>query len=334
MSRFVSARWFLITAAAVTSSLPPPAAAAGPEAARLGEVALAALGADPQPGDSAPTGDGNFELETFPNTWHISTIGLAFDSGLGTMYYFHEGQTADPETIWEVVVAPPHTPVRALDLSALNAGFPVTLNDRDGGAFDPALATFLIADFNGDLTNRDDNIVEIDRNGNILNAWELDGAGNDSSDGSAIPTVIDVTVVPGSPNRYFATAADASGLIREIQLVRQGEWVDDSWSTVGTCEVAGAGDIVGTDWDPDLGVLYAVSFNNADVWVVDLDCNVLASYTCGTGVHTGVAFAADSYPRQVWVTDFTSNATTRCQVVLFEDNFETGDTARWSSTVP
>lgn len=198
----------------------------------------------------------------------------------------------------------------------VNPGWSVELNNHEGIGYDPVAHTYFLADYNGAAPLRDDNLIEIDSTGVILNAWELDGASNDSSDDSLIHFVMDIAIVPGTPNRYFATAVGDAGTVYEIALTRAGLFTPASWSTVGTCTVPDMGDNVGIDYDNINGVLYHSSFSNENIVITDLACNVLFTFSCNGGgsFHTGIAYIENSNPAEVWVTNFSSNSTTRCQI--------------------
>ena len=201
---------------------------------------------------SAPPGT---VLENFPNTWSASTLGLVYDPGRDLVRYAHESQPA--ATIYDVEYPAPHNLLGSISLSAVNAGWPVSLDNRDGVGYDSSTDTYFLPDYNGDLSIADDNIVEIDPAGTILNAWETDGAGNDSYNGSAIDQIIDIAVVPGTPARYFATAADGRSVLYEIDLVKTGtRWTPLSWGTVQTCTVPGLADNWGIDYDAEHGLFY------------------------------------------------------------------------------
>lgn len=252
-------------------------------------------------------------LENFPNTWWFSTVGLVYDPAADSVRYAHE--FGPGTTIHDVDYPVPHPLLGSLSLSAINPGWPPTLDDRDGAGYDAATGTYFLPDYNGDLAIRDDNIVEIDAAGAILNAWEIDGAGNDSYDGSAINQIIDIAVVPGSPTRYFAAAADVSSVMYEIDLIKAGRFITDTWGTVGICTVPGLGDNWGIDYDANNGLLYHSDSTSTNIVVTDLGCNVLDAFTCPSpaGFNTGVTSIEGSWPPEVWVTDFGSNSTTRCR---------------------
>lgn len=258
-------------------------------------------------------------IENFPNSWHGSTIGLVYNPLSDTVRYVHEDSATNPTTIWDIDPAPPHATQGSVNLATVNAGWPTTLNDRDGADYDPNTGTYFLTDFQGDLTARDDNIIEITPGGTIVNAWETDGASNDSSDATIINTIIDIAIVPGTPNRYFVAAAgDAAGFVREIALTRAGIFTAASWNTVGTCTVPGMADNVGIDYDADNGVLYHSSFSDELIVVTDLSCNPLTSFTCNGGgtANTGITYIEGATPQEIWVTDFASNSTTRCAVPI------------------
>jgi hypothetical protein len=255
-------------------------------------------------------------IETFPDSWASLPIGLCYDPATTLVRYAHESEPGN--TIFDIEYDPPHGVANSISLSAQNPGWPSTLNNRDGVGIDPVTHTFFLPDYNGDLSIRDDNIVEIDMEGTILNAWETDGAGNDSYDGSILNEIIDIAVVPGDPNRYFVTAAFDNNIVFEIDLQRGGLFVDDSWGTLATYTVPGISDTTGIDYDAQAGVLYHSDFNSNVIVVTDLDFNVLESFSCATsGSNTGVTYVEGSNPPEIWVTDFTSTNTTRCEALAF-----------------
>ncbi|HEY1012825.1 MAG TPA: proprotein convertase P-domain-containing protein, partial [Herpetosiphonaceae bacterium] len=255
-------------------------------------------------------------IERFANSWHVSTIGMVYNPISQTVRYAHEGQTANPATLWDIGLAAPHTPAGSINLATRNAGWPQALNDRDGAEYDPVAGTYFITDFQGDLATRDDNLIEITHDGTILNAWELDGAGNDSSDASTLNQSIDIAIAPGATPRYFMTRAENTGTVYEIALTRAGLFTPATWSTVGSCALPGIGDNTGIDYDNEYGVLYHSSFTSEIIMVTDLACNPITSFTCdgGATANTGVTRIEGSTPQEFWVTDFTSNTTTRCGI--------------------
>jgi hypothetical protein len=143
------------------------------------------------PGPAAP-GD---IIEQFPTNWATGAIGLVYDPNRNWVRYAHETGLGD--TIFDVDWAVPHPVLGQCALSAANPGWPGSLDWRDGVGYDDMADTYLLTDFQGDLAIRDDNIVEIDSQCNILHAWEIDGADNDSYDGSAVDKIVDIAVVPG-----------------------------------------------------------------------------------------------------------------------------------------
>jgi hypothetical protein len=144
------------------------------------------------PGPAAP-GD---VIEQFPTNWAPGAIGLVYDPSRNRVRYAHE--TGPGDTIFDLDWPVPHPVLGQCALSAANPGWPSSLDWRDGAGYDEPADTYLLPDFQGDLAIRDDNIVEIDPQCNILHAWETDGAGNDSYDGSAVDKIIDIAVVPGA----------------------------------------------------------------------------------------------------------------------------------------
>ena len=81
---------------------------------------------------------------------------------------------------------------------------------------------------------------------------------NDSADGSEIDNIIDIAVVPGTPTRYFATAAYDDNIVYEIVLTRTGTlWTPNSWHTVATYTLPlEFGDNLGIDYDAEHEVLF------------------------------------------------------------------------------
>jgi hypothetical protein len=142
-----------------------------------------------------PVAPGNV-IEQFPTNWAPGAIGLVYDPNRNWVCYAHE--TGPGDTIFDVDWAVPHPLLGQCALSAANPGWPSSLDWRDGAGYDEPADTYLLPDFQGDLAIRDDNIVEIDPQCNILHAWETDGTGNDSYDGSAVDKIVDIAVVPGA----------------------------------------------------------------------------------------------------------------------------------------
>ncbi len=262
----------------------------------------------------APEATGDV-IETFTNTWATNGFGLANNPETDYVRYAHEGGYG----VFDVDYPVPHPVLHNFKLSALNPGWPTSLDNRDGVAYDYTTGHYFMPDYQGDLSVRNDNIVEIDPTGRILNAWETDGAGNDSYDGSFINQIIDMAVAPGAPPRYFATALGDGGRIYELNLLKRGLFVTDTWGTVMTCTIPGIADTVGIDYDAQHGVLYHSDWNSINIVVTDLHCNVLDAFTCGvSGSNTGVTFVEGQWPPEIWVTDYSSNRTARCEAVGHE----------------
>ncbi len=259
----------------------------------------------------APEATGDV-IETFTNTWALSTIGLIYNPESDFVRYAHEGGYG----IFDVNYSVPHPVLHNFKLSAVNPGWPASLNNRDGVGYDYATGYYFLPDFLGNGGTRNDHIVEIDPSGRIINAWETYGASNDSYDGSMINSIIDIAVVPGAPTRYFATAYGDGNQLYEIDLIKAGQFITDTWGKVMTCTVPGIGDTAGIDYDAQNGVLYHSDFNSANIVVTDLVCNVLDSFICGaSSFNSGVTFVEGKWPPEAWVTDYSSNATSRCEAV-------------------
>lgn len=262
-------------------------------------------------------------IESFANTWGNNTIGLVFNSVSDQVRFVHEN--SPNLCIFDVSLTPPHSLVRDVDLQSQNSGWEIGKN-KTGVGFDSSTNTYFITDFQGDVLsggNVDDYIIEVDVNGIILNAWEMDDqlGSNDSHDGSSINNILDIAVVPGSPTRYFVAAANDGGKVYEITLIKKGWWVENSWATINTYEGAVAknlGDNYGIDYDEKNQRLYHSDRNSNIILVTDLNMEPLpgvSKFTCAgsSGFNSGVTFIEGSSPAEVWVTDFESNETTRCQ---------------------
>jgi uncharacterized repeat protein (TIGR01451 family) len=168
-------------------AVPPPVVQPDTDVASLHEL---------EASSPSPAAPGDF-IEQFSNTWALDAIGLVYDPSRDWVRYAHESEPADP--IWDVGRPVTHTVLGSCALSAVNPGWPNTLDDKDGAAYDFVGDTYFLTDFNGDQVNRDDSIVEVDAQCNILNAWETAGTDNDSYDGSIINTIMDIAVVPNPP---------------------------------------------------------------------------------------------------------------------------------------
>lgn len=251
-------------------------------------------------------------IETFTNTWAMAAVGLAYNPETNYSRYVHEG--SGPYFIHDIAYPVPHPVLHSFNLSDVNPGWS---NWRSGIGYDYAAGHYFITDYDGG-GGYNDNIVEIDPTGRILNAWETYGAGNDSYDGSVIRYIVDIAVVPGAPNRYFATALFDGGKVYELNLLKRGLFVAKTWGTVMTCTVPGLSDNAGIDYDAQNGVLYHSSWDNDTVVVTDLRCNTLATFTCtngSSGFNSGVTFIEGKWPPEIWVTDYNSNRTARCEAI-------------------
>ncbi len=265
----------------------------------------------------APGGIQTTSFVTFTNTWAYNTIGLVYNPAQGIVRYAHESQSSTHNpTVYDVDYLS-HSPVFSFALSTVNSSWPWQIDNRTGAGYDFVRNTYFLPDYNGDLSYADDNIVEVTPNGVILNAWEMDDevGSNDSSDGSVIDSIIDIAVVPGSPTRYFVSAAYDGSVVYEIELIRTGTWwTPNSWRTVATYTIPGLTDNLGIDYDAQNEVLYHSDWDTTTIVVTDLGCNELARFDCpgAGGFNSGVTFIEGSDPPEVWVTDFSSDQTTIC----------------------
>ncbi len=263
-------------------------------------------------------------IEVFTNTWSYSTLGMVYEPGRDIVRYAHESQSSSSNpTIYDVDRVA-HTVLFSVALSAQNTGWPWQLDNRTGAGYDFAEGTYFLPDYNGDLSYADDNIVEINAAGNILNAWEMDDevGSNDSADGSEIDSIIDIAVVPGNPTRYFVTAAYDDNVVYEVVLTRTGTlWTPNSWHTVMTYTGALSetfSDNLAIDYDAQNERLYHSGWHTTTILVTDLNMNPItdtdATFECpgAGGDNSGVTFIEGSEPPEVWVTDFSSDKTTRC----------------------
>ncbi|MEJ5311878.1 MAG: carboxypeptidase regulatory-like domain-containing protein [Anaerolineae bacterium] len=255
------------------------------------------------------------EMEVFTNTWATNAAGLAYNPETDFARYVHEG--SGPEFIHDVDYPVPHPVLHSFSLSDVNPGWS---DWRSGIGYDYASGHYFLVDYGGG-GGRHDNIVEMDPTGRIINAWETADMSNDSYDGSAITFTVDIAVVPGSPPRYFATALFDGGLVYELDLLKAGQFVTNTWGTVMTCTVPGIADNAGIDYDAQNGVLYHSSWSNETVVVTDLRCNALETFTCvnyGVGSNSGITFIEGQWPPEIWVMDYSGNRTTRCEAVGHE----------------
>jgi hypothetical protein len=313
-----------------TPSTPTISAASRP----LGAFQTQDMGGSPL----APLAAGDI-LEAFTNTWSYSTIGLVYDPGRDRVRYAHESQSSSHRpTIYDVEYPVSHTVLFSVALSARNSGWPWQIDNRTGAGYDFVEDTYFLADYNGDLAYADDNIVEIDVNGTVINAWEMDDevGSNDSADGSEIDSIIDIAVVPGNPTRYFATAAYDGSTVYEISLQKTGTWwTPNSWSTVSTYTVPGLTDNLGIDYDAENEVLYHSGWHATTIVVTDFSCNEITRFDCpgAGGYNSGITFIEGSNPPEIWVTDFSSDQTTRCEAPGGEAPPAPG-WAKWINGVP
>jgi len=260
----------------------------------------------PAPGATTP----GALLETFTHTWATNGAGLDYNPDKGILRYTHESDAA--HYLNDVSLSGAHPVLHRLTLSQINPGWPAGLNAHTGIGYDVTTGHYFLVDYSGG-SGRSDNIVEIDATGRVLNAWELSGAGNDSYDGAEINSLVDIAIAPGSPARFFVTRLLDGGKVYEVDLIRTGQFVEDSWGELKTCTVPGI-DTAGIDYDAQNGVLYHSGWNSNAIVVTDLSCNVLATFTCGApdASNTGIAFIERRWPPEVWALDYNHNTTTRC----------------------
>ncbi len=317
MSRFRTSHWLCVILTMGLAATLFALFAAG-ATVHASAVERPAAQASAEPGDV---------IEVFNNAWmYQSSLGLVYDPDRGVVRYAHESQSsAKRPTVFDVDPVA-HTAVLSFALSAKNSNWRWQIDNRDGAGYDYVAKTYFLPDYEGDLSYADDNIVEINRDGNIRNAWEMDNevGSNDSADGSKIDTIIDIAVVPGNPNRYFVTAAYDNNIVYEIVLTRTGQlWKSKTWATLAKCRVPGLTDNLGIDYDAQYNRLYHSDWKSDKIVVTDLTCNdgqpmnVIAEFNCpgAGGYNSGVTFIEGSAPPEIWVTDFDKNKTTRCVAV-------------------
>jgi hypothetical protein len=290
---------------------------------------------------SAPPGT---VLETFTNTWDTNAIGLVYNPTLDLVRYAHQSYTT--ASIWDIAFPTPHNPLDNILLSAVNPGWPISLNQYNGIGYDFLQDTYFLPNYEGDSINADDYIIEIMPDGTILDAWEMDDdlGSNDSYDGTSIDVIGDIAVVPGTPPRYFVAAAEGTSTVYEIDLIKTGTfWTPDTWGTIVTCTVPGLADNRSIDYDAEHGLLYHSDSLSTNIVATDLDCNVVITTTCESpsGINTGVTYVEGKNEPEIWVTDYNSNATTRCaatggppcdqSATAFYEDFE-GNLSNWEMT--
>jgi uncharacterized repeat protein (TIGR01451 family) len=144
-------------------------------------------------------------IEQFANAWGTNVTGLAYDPLHGSVRYAHDLVDPNVYGVYDVAYAPPHDLLNSYLLSELNPGWPAGLDDRNGAEYDFTTDTYFMSDYLGDVTTHLDNIIEITPDGIILNAWEMDGADNDSYDGTAINQILDIAVAPPPPEEVVIT---------------------------------------------------------------------------------------------------------------------------------
>ncbi|MBN2005647.1 MAG: hypothetical protein JXA21_19975 [Anaerolineae bacterium] len=250
-------------------------------------------------------------IETFTNTWGSASAGLTYNPETGSVRYVHE--TGSGHNLFDVAYTAPHPVLRSFSLSEMNPGWSTLQNGRTGAGYDVGSGHYFLTDYAGN-TLRNDNYVEVDALGKIINAWELDGTDNDSYNGFAMDNVVDIAAAPGTPTRYFATRLNDGSEVYELDLIKAGQFAAGTWGHVNTCNVPGILDTAGIDYDAQNGVLYHSDWGSNKIVVTDLRCNVRATFTCGAAnAHiSGVTFIEKQWPPEVWAIDYDRNVTTRC----------------------
>ncbi len=268
---------------------------------------------------SAGPGD---PIDQLPNDWSYSTIGLAWDPVRQVVRYAHESQSSSHNpTIYDYDYVAGAI-VSSVALSTQNPVWPWQIDNRDGATYDPDTGTYFLPDYNGDLSYADDNIVEVDALGNIVNAWETDDevGSNDCANGGEIDEIIDISYDPDHPRRYYATAAYEGNAIYSIELSAQGAlWEPNSWVLLDTIvppDLDGImRDILGIEWDPVAEGYWVSDWHSGNIALLDRDFNLvyLMSVETAGGYSSGITpmnDVAQGEPYQLWLTDFSSDTTT------------------------
>jgi uncharacterized repeat protein (TIGR01451 family) len=263
-------------------------------------------------------------IDRLNNDWSYSTLGLAYDPVRNIVRYAHESRSSEHNpTIYDYVPGTGSI-VYSVALSVQNhPDWPWGVDSRTGVSFDPDTGTYFLPDYNGDLSYCDDNIIEIDAQGNILAAWETDDevGSNDSTGGGEIDNIVDITHDPDHPRRYYTTAAYDDNTIYYVDLsdTSSGASPENAWTLLDTITPAGLdgiiGDIIGIEWDAVNEGFWVTDYHSANIALLDRDFNLvqwLAVDTAG-GFSSGITpmnSVAPGEPYQLWVTDFTSDQTT------------------------
>ncbi len=115
--------------------------------------------------------------------------------------------------------------------------------------------------------------------------------------------------------RYFATRYRDGNEVFEIDLIKtNGWWVTGTWGTLGSCTVPGMSENMGIDYDEEHDLLYHSDRYTSTIFVTDLDCNLVDTFSCSgaRGFSSGVTYLERSSPPEVWVTEWLSETSTRC----------------------
>lgn len=257
----------------------------------------------------------------FMNEWSYSTIGLDYYPDSSKFWFAHESQSSSHNpTIY--LADSSGISYTNFALSERNSGWPWQLDNRTGIDVMPN-GHMLLPDYNGDLSYADDNIVEIDQTGRILNAWEMDDqvGSNDCVDMNKIDSIIDVAVISATDDTIhaFATAAYDANVLYEIKLIRTGSWwTPNSWIMVNidtldnlSALTTGEEDILAIDILSD--TLVTANWDNTVLGYYDLNLNLIDTLLTTTaksgGYNSGVCFMEETSPLLVATTDFSSDYT-------------------------
>ncbi|MGD8435886.1 MAG: M4 family metallopeptidase, partial [Syntrophobacterales bacterium] len=237
--------------------------------------------------------------ESFPSPSTVS-LGLDYDAQRGGVWL-----AAEDGYVYLIDVDAPHSTLQTIDL----VGIAVAADGNSDGACVLANGNILLADFNGDLTNIDDYLFEIDPNTNtLINYWPLDGSWNTSTDGTFIDTIIGVEIGPNG-NAFVTSAFD--NYIYEIALV---PGLPGSWSTVAVHSATTVGVVLGIDRIncPNFNGWLVSDWNSTTVALLDESFATVASFPANHDSNTfnsGVTAIAvqDENPMNIWTVDFTTN---------------------------
>ncbi len=226
-----------------------------------------------------------------------ASMGLDYDDQRGGVWVVGEDGY-----IYLVGEPSPHTVMKTINL----VGIAVAPDGNTNGVCVLSNGNLLLTDYNGDLTNIDDYLFEINPDTEtLINYWPVDGAWNTSTDGTYIDSVVGVEIGP-SGHAFVTSAWD--NYVYEIALV---PGLPGTWSTVTVHTATSVSTALGIDRIecPSFSGWLVGDWDSTTVAFLDEAFSTTASFPAshdGNSFNSGVTAipVLSAEPMNIWTTDF------------------------------